>query len=180
MASQEGFAVSSPQEELIASRSQPDIPKSICWRIEMRMKLAKHLSFSVILLTLCVPLSAHHGNSAYDETHPITITGTVTEFVWSNPHCQIYLDIKDPKGATVNWGVETMSPGILTREGWTKSTLKPGDEVSITLIPAKNGAPVGYTGNGVSYTAGVYTQLKVVRASGGDPIPPFTIRKPSN
>ena len=146
----------------------------------MRLKLSASLSFAIIFLTLCFPLFAHHGNSAYDETHPITITGTVTEFVWSNPHCQIYLDVKDQKGAIANWGVETMSPGILTREGWTKSTLKPGDEVSITLIPAKNGAPVGYSGNGVSYTANVYARLKVVRANGGDPIPPFADKKPSN
>jgi Family of unknown function (DUF6152) len=146
--------------------------------MEMRLKLATYLSFAVILLAVSVPLLAHHGNSAYDETHPITLTGTITEFVWSNPHCQFYLDVKDPKGNTVNWAVETMSPGILTREGWTKSTLKPGDEVSITLIPAKNGAPVGYSGNGVSYTAGVYTQLKVVRLSSGDPVPLFSVKKP--
>ena len=126
------------------------------------------------------PAFAHHGNSAYDESHPITITGTVTEFVWSNPHCQIYLDVKDEKGSVLNWGVETMSPGILAREGWTKATLKPGDRVNITLIPAKNGAPIGYTGNGVSYTADSYSQLKVVRVSGGDPIPPFSQKKASN
>ena len=72
-------------------------------------------------------LSAHHGNSAYDETLRVKIKGTITEFVWSNPHSQIYLDVKDSAGKIVKWGVETNSPGILTRAGWTRRSLKAGD-----------------------------------------------------
>src|SRR5438477_8582402 len=80
-------------------------------------------------------LLAHHGNTAYNETARERIKGTVTEFVWTNPHCQIYLDVKDSKGKIVHWGVETNSPGILTRAGWTRRAIKPGDEVSIILCP---------------------------------------------
>src|SRR5437899_1351775 len=91
--------------------------------------------------------SAHHGNSAYDETARVPIKGVITEFVWTNPHSQIYLDVKDSNGRVVHWGVETNSPGILSRAGWTRRSHKPGDEVTIILCPAKNGAPVAYIGS---------------------------------
>ena len=100
----------------------------------------------VALLGVCGSIQAHHGNAAYDEQHPITITGTVTEFVWSNPHCQIYLDVKGQKGDVVSWSVESQSPGILRRNGWTRDSVKPGDHVAVTLVPAKSGAPVGFSG----------------------------------
>jgi hypothetical protein len=87
---------------------------------------------------------AHHGNAAYDDKNPIMIKGSVTEFAWTNPHVQIYLDVKDDKGSVVHWSVETFSPGKLVRAGWTKDSVKAGDVVSINLIPAKSGAPVGF------------------------------------
>jgi hypothetical protein len=93
-------------------------------------------------------LFAHHGNTAYDETARVRIKGTVTEFIWTNPHSQIYLDVKDSSGKVVNWGVETNSPGILTRAGWTRRSIKAGDQVTIILCPAKNGQPVAYAGSG--------------------------------
>lgn len=102
------------------------------------------LSAAAALLLISMPLLAHHGNAAYDDKNPITIKGTVTEFAWTNPHVQIYLDVKDEKGKVVHWSVETYSPGKLIRAGWTKEAIKPGDQVSINLIPAKNGAPVGF------------------------------------
>jgi Family of unknown function (DUF6152) len=87
---------------------------------------------------------AHHGNAAYDDKSQITIKGNVTEFAWTNPHVQIYLDVKDDKGSVVHWSVETYSPGKLVRAGWSKDSVKAGDAVSINLIPAKSGAPVGF------------------------------------
>ena len=100
------------------------------------------------MMFLCGTAWAHHGNSAYDETARVPIKGTVTEIVWSNPHVQVYLDVKDAKGNIVHWAVETNSPGILTRAGWTRRSIKPGDVVTIILCPAKNGAPVAYMGTG--------------------------------
>ena len=110
------------------------------------MKTFRHRLWiaAVALLTLGMPLWAHHGNAAYDEKNPITIKGTVTEFEWTNPHAQIYLDVKDDKGMLVHWSVETYSPGKLVRAGWAKDSVKVGDVVSINLIPAKNGSPVGF------------------------------------
>jgi hypothetical protein len=110
-------------------------------------------AMSVGLLIFGGPTLAHHGNAAYDLEKPIALKGAVTEFVWSNPHVQIYFDVKDDKGKVVHWASETVSPGLLARSGWTKDELKPGDEITITLGPAKNGAPIGYA-------------LKIVLANG--------------
>ena len=102
----------------------------------------------VTVLLLSASAAAHHGNSAYDETARVPIKGVVTEFVWTNPHSQIYLDVKGKNGKIVHWGIETNSPGILTRAGWTRHSLKAGDQVTIILCPAKNGEPVAYIGSG--------------------------------
>ena len=107
------------------------------------------------ILTICFAVTAlltlgstagfaHHGQIAYNHDKPITLKGTVTEFAWSNPHVQIYFDVKDANGKIVHWSCETLSPGRLTRAGWKKNSLKPGDPIAVTLIPAKTGAPVGY------------------------------------
>jgi len=104
----------------------------------------KYLVAAAVLLLVGLPLWAHHGNASYDSDNPITIKGAVTEFAWTNPHVQIYLDVKDDKGKVAHWSVETYSPGKLVRAGWTKDSVKAGDQVSITLIPAKSGAPVGF------------------------------------
>jgi hypothetical protein len=112
----------------------------------MKAKVVRLLALACGLLAIGGAVWAHHGNVAYDETHPVTVSGVVTEFVWSNPHCQIYLDVKDAKGKVVSWSVESQSPGILRRNGWTREILKPGDQITVTLIPARNGAPVGFSG----------------------------------
>jgi hypothetical protein len=111
---------------------------------EMKKYLSNFLIAVATLLVMGIPLWAHHGNAAYDEKNPITIKGTVTEYAWVNPHVQIYLDVKDEKGGVAHWSVETYSPGKLIRAGWSKDVIKPGDLVSITLVPAKSGAPVGF------------------------------------
>jgi len=111
---------------------------------EMKKYRLNFLIAAAALLLLGIPLWAHHGNASYDDKNPITIKGSVIEFAWTNPHVQIYLDVKDDKGGVVRWSVETFSPGKLVRAGWTKDSVKAGDQVSITLIPAKSGAPVGF------------------------------------
>jgi len=120
----------------------------------------KSLTLVLTLLILCTPASAHHGNSAYDEQARVSIKGVVTEFVWTNPHSQIYLDVKDKNGNIVHWGVETNSPAILTRAGWTSRSVKPGEEVTIILCPAKNGAPIAYAGSGDPGTKVIFSNGK--------------------
>src|SRR5713226_6461678 len=105
------------------------------------------VTVAVSALVVSSQAFAHHGAPAlYDILHPITIKGTVTEFVFTNPHSQIYLDVKDEKGKVVHWSIESNAPGQMTRAGWTRHTLKPGDEITVTLVPAKSGAPVGFSG----------------------------------
>jgi hypothetical protein len=112
----------------------------------MRSRRLFSMVFALCQIAWCMPASAHHGNSAYDEERTITLTGTVTEFAFVNPHTQVFLDVKDDKGNVTHWAVESQSPGIMHRNGWTRNTLKPGDRISITLNPANNGAPVGFSG----------------------------------
>jgi len=111
------------------------------------MRNRKLLAFMAIVVAIPAmpdPMFGHHGNAAYDLNRPIALKATVTEFVWSNPHVQIYFDVKDDKGNIVHWASETVSPGMLSRAGWSKNELKPGDRITITVGPSKNGAPVGY------------------------------------
>jgi hypothetical protein len=95
------------------------------------------------LLLLSLPLLAHHGTGTYDSTKSVTLSGTVTEFAFTNPHAALYFDVKDAQGKVVNWAIEMNSPGVLTRAGWTKRTFKAGDQITITVRPAKAGTPVG-------------------------------------
>jgi len=91
-----------------------------------------------------IPALAHHGTGvAYDTNSPTVLTGTVTEFKWLNPHAQLFLDTKDASGNVQHWAVEMNSPGVMTRQGWTRRQFKPGDEVTITVYPSKAGALVG-------------------------------------
>jgi hypothetical protein len=120
----------------------------------MKSKFGMSVALLVSVLILPFMLFAHHGNTAYDAEHPITKVGTVTGFVWANPHCQIYFDSKDEKGNAVHWSVELNSPGILSRAGWHKSSVKEGDAVSVTLDPALNGSPVGFAGTRVKFADG--------------------------
>jgi hypothetical protein len=86
---------------------------------------------------------AHHGEAAYEATKELTVRATVTEFTWANPHCMLRFDANDEKGRAQHWVVETISPLMLTRYGWTRSTLKPGDMVTVVFRPAKNGDATG-------------------------------------
>jgi Family of unknown function (DUF6152) len=95
------------------------------------------------LLTVSVPLFAHHGAAAYDTTKKITVKARVTEWFWANPHCFLKFDAKDDKSNIVHWATETSNPADMVNLGWSKDSFKPGDEVTVTFIPVKNGAPVG-------------------------------------
>jgi hypothetical protein len=100
--------------------------------------------FAVLLSFLMVPVSmfAHHGNSAYDMSKTITIKATVTKFEYSNPHTQVYFDVTDEKGEVEHWVAETTNPGMLNRVGWTKDSLRPGDQVTLVANPNRVGARV--------------------------------------
>jgi hypothetical protein len=94
-------------------------------------------------LAIAIPALAHHGAAAYDTSKKITVKATVTEWFWANPHCFLRFDAKDEKGNVVHWSVETSNPSDMVNLGWSKQTFKPGDEVTITFEPVKNGQPIG-------------------------------------
>jgi hypothetical protein len=95
-----------------------------------------------VLLTGTSPL-AHHSNSAFDGDKVVVLKGTVTQWKWSNPHVWIFLSVDDDKGSKVDWAIEGRTPGQLVRSGWSKSSLKPGDVITVDFSPAKDGSRTG-------------------------------------
>ena len=95
------------------------------------------------LLMTGAPLDAHHGAASFDTTKELTLQGTVTEWIWANPHCFLKFDAKDDTGTVRNWVVETGNPTDISRSGWARLSFKAGDAVTVTVQPVKSGAPVG-------------------------------------
>ena len=107
----------------------------------MNVKLTPLIALGLVAIP--APLFAHHGGAAYDTEKSVTLKGTVTNFEWTSPHSQIHLDVTDDKGNVVHWNFECQPPSILTHAGWTKNSLKAGDQVTIVARPTRNGAPIG-------------------------------------
>jgi Family of unknown function (DUF6152) len=105
---------------------------------------AKQIRLVLLAITVALfsaPIFAHHGSAISYETQlekAITMKGTVTEFVWKNPHCYILYNVKDANGKLVEWSAETSSPSSMTGEhGWSRTTVKAGDELTFTVLPSK-------------------------------------------
>lgn len=99
-----------------------------------------------VCVLLAVPAAsfAHHSFQAeYDVNKPLTLTGTVTKFEWTNPHARFYIDVKDQDGKVSNWNFELASPNVLRRLGWTREMMKPGDTVTVKGHQSKDGAAWG-------------------------------------
>ena len=91
--------------------------------------------------SLVVPALAHHSFAAeYDATKPVTMMGTVTKVEWVNPHCHIFVDVKNDSGQVTNWTIELANPNELLHDGLTRNTLKPGDVVTMKALLAKDGS----------------------------------------
>jgi hypothetical protein len=86
---------------------------------------------------------AHHSFAAFDQSREVTVKGRVTEFQWTNPHAWLVVKGKTATGQDEEWSFEMISPSVLRRNGWTKNSLKFGDEVTVTGNPARNGARFG-------------------------------------
>ena len=78
------------------------------------------------IAAFCAPLSAHHGAASFDTSKLVMVSGTVTEYVWTNPHVLVKVDAKDDKGNVMSWVLEAWNPVTQASRGWTKATFKPG------------------------------------------------------
>lgn len=102
------------------------------------------LSVVVAAILIAVgPALAHHSFTMFDSTKMVTLTGTIKEFQWTNPHTFTWIEVPNQSGVVETWAIEGMSPNYLGRRGWTKNTLKPGDKVSIIINPLKDGSRGG-------------------------------------
>ena len=111
----------------------------------MMSRLLKRASLSAIALGLAIaaPAGAHHSFAPFDLTTQKTVSGTVKQVDWTNPHTWIWVNVPNKEGGVDAWGFEGMSPNYLNRRGWTKKTLQPGEQVTVTFRPLKDGSHGG-------------------------------------
>jgi hypothetical protein len=107
----------------------------------MRLSIACAAALAVSIPAL--PAQAHHSMAMFDQTKTVTISGTVKQFQWTNPHCYIQLLAKDAKGVEKEWSLEMGAPMYLYAKGWRPSSLKAGTQISVTINPLRNGEPGG-------------------------------------
>jgi hypothetical protein len=112
------------------------------------------LSIFAIVFGVSRATFAHHGSAIYDKKTTLTLTGTVTELTLANPHSFIAFDVKDEKGAVDHWVVEFGVLRDLQQQGWTKNTLKPGDEIKVHVHPRKDGEHSGIAVKEITYADG--------------------------
>jgi Family of unknown function (DUF6152) len=108
-------------------------------RAIFRYPIVAALTLYVVVLAEGVTAAAHHSFAPFDMTMEKTISGTVSRFEWTNPHSWIWVDVPNGKGGVDTWAIEGMSPNYLARRGWSKTTLKPGEKVTIAVRPLKSG-----------------------------------------
>ena len=107
------------------------------------MKRFKFLVAAFIAGGFAATLSAHHSFAAFDMSKEQTITGVVSRFDWTNPHTFIWVEVTNDKGAVETWGIEGMSPNFLGRRGWSKNSVKPGEKITVSIRPLKEGKTGG-------------------------------------
>lgn len=99
----------------------------------------RHITIALLALAIiALPVLAHHGNAAYDMDKTESLKATITGFEFGNPHVQVFFDTKDENGKVLHWNCEGTNPAMLSRIGWTRETLKPGDQVTLVVHPNKN------------------------------------------
>ena len=98
----------------------------------------KLVALALTALLVAGSALAHHSPIVFDRTREVTLTGTVTEFRWGNPHSWIHIDVADGDGKVANWSIEMNPASHLAREGWRSSTLKAGDKITVVVFPLRN------------------------------------------
>jgi len=140
--------MTAPRPGVISIEQEPERGKC------MKALLASLLVGGSVIATSGVVL-AHHSFAMFDQEHPIQLVGTVKEFRYTSPHTFIILDVKDKDGTSQLWNLEGGAPSGLIRDGWTSKTLKPGDELQLSVDPLRSGAPGGaWNVNKIKYKDG--------------------------
>jgi len=109
----------------------------------MTRSLVVALLASGALVASAAPALAHHSFAMFDRANPVELEGTVREFKYVAPHSFILLEVKDTDGSSTVWNLEGGAPSLLAREGWTRASLKPGDQIRLMVDPLRSGAPGG-------------------------------------
>jgi Family of unknown function (DUF6152) len=107
----------------------------------VKARIVSLLAVFTTSLAISGPALAHHSMSMYDRSHDTTFKATITEFDWANPHSQITFTVTDENGNIEKWVAECPGPNRLANHGWSKDTLKPGDQVTIVGNRNKDGSP---------------------------------------
>jgi hypothetical protein len=107
------------------------------------MKRILPTAAGLLLLVLATPAYVHHSGAMFDSERQQTLKGTITEFNWTNPHSSFKVDVKNAEGKVETWAIEMNSPQNLIRTGWKRTTIKPGDEVTVVVHPLRDGKPGG-------------------------------------
>ena len=108
-----------------------------------KLRILIFIFAAAVLFVVSFPVFAHHGYASYDTDKKVILKGTVTRWIWANPHCLLQMDVTDDSGHVVHWIAESENPSTLSRIGWTDKSLKVGDQITLSALPVKSGAPVG-------------------------------------
>jgi hypothetical protein len=123
-------------------------------------RIASTLAGFIAVVAASQSAVAHHSYAMFDMQATKTITGTVKDFEWTNPHTWLWVYVTNASGAQEQWGIEGMSPNFLGRRGWSRNTLKPGDKVTVDIHPLRNGE------RGGSFLSVTLPSGKVMKMSG--------------
>ena len=123
----------------------------------------KTLVMATLILAAAATVTAHHSFAAFDINDQKSVTGTVKRVDWTNPHIWIWLDVPSGQGAVETFGFEGMSPNYLERRNWTRTSLKPGDTITIDYRPLRDGK------NGGMFMNGKLASGKVLTMQGAAP-----------
>jgi hypothetical protein len=136
------------------------------------MRAAISVLSAAVLLAAALPAAAHHSFAAeYDASKPVNLHGSVTRIEWTNPHARFYIDVKEADGSVTHWNLELASPNVLVRQGWTRNSLKIGDEITVSGSMAKDGSKMANARN-VTLASG----KRVFAGSPDAPPPPETAK----
>jgi Family of unknown function (DUF6152) len=118
-------------------------------------------SLQIVLMAAATVLAgghfaeAHHSFAMFDHDHPVQLKGTLMEFKFTSPHTIVVITVKNADGSTTTWNLEGENAGTLIRAGWTRDSIKPGDELNMTILPLRSGAPAGsWDGKQISFGNG--------------------------